>query len=261
MIFMVKGASIKFSSYEESVSKLLTLLKVSNEVKKYDKIILKPYVADANNYTPVDFLESVLKFCIKNKNPVAEIFIAEGTENSDTIDLFESIGYHVLAEKYSIGLIDLNNTETEEITDSEFLKFNTIQYPKILLESCIISLPVLMENEETEIVDSLSNMLGAYPSQYYSGFFSSKKNKIRKWPMKYSIHDILICKLPNFAIIDASKHGYIIAGLPIEIDKSAAKLLGKDWKSIQHLKLAHDSFSSRLVKKKETEEPEIKLTK
>ena len=257
---MVKGALIKFSSYEDSINKLLTLLKVSNELKKYDKIILKPYIADTNNYTPVEFLESVLKFCIANKNPVAEVFIAEGSDSSDTTDLFESIDYNSLTEKYSIGLLDLNNTEVEEITDSEFLKFSSIKYPKILLESCVISLPVLMEHSETEIVDSLSNMLGAYPSQHYSGFFSSNKNKIRKWPMKYSIHDILICKLPNFAVIDASKQGHIIAGLPIEIDKTAAKLLGKDWRSIQHLKLAHDSFSSRLIKKQENEDPKIKIT-
>ena len=77
-----------------------------------------------------------------------------------------------------------------------------------------------------------------------------KKNKIRKWPIKYSIHDILKCKMPNFAIIDASKQGYILAGLPIEIDKQAVKLLGTDWKSVAHLKLVDESFS-KPVKREE----------
>ncbi len=131
------------------------------------------------------------------------------------------------------------------------MKFEKIYYPKILLESCVISLPTLREDEETEIIDSLTNMLGAFPSKHYSGFFSLKKNKIRKWPIKYSIHDIMCCKMPNFAIIDAAENGCIIAGLPIEIDKQAAKLLKGDWKSFSHLRLLGDSFSSSLEKRKE----------
>lgn len=240
---MTKGASIKFKSYEETVPQILNLLKVQNELKKYDKIILKPQIKNELSFTQLPFLESVLQFCLKNKNPVAEIFIAEGTDGYDTKELFESIGYEKLAEKYSIGLIDLNETETEEIVNSDFLKFESISYPKILLESCIISLPIFIEDEETQISDSLTNMLGAFPSQDYSGFFSLKKNKIRKWPIKFSIHDIIKCKMPNFAIIDASKKGQILAGLPLEIDKQAASLLGHDWRSVHHLKLIGESFS------------------
>lgn len=254
---MVKGAAIKFTSYQESVNKLLNLLKVHSELKKYDKIILKPYIKDTETHTPVAFIEAVLQFCLQHKNPVAEAFIAEGVDGSDTNDLFDSIGYKALAEKYSIGLIDLNDTEVEETINGEFLKFESIKYPKILLESCVISLPILKEDEETEIVDSLSNMLGAYPSRYYAGFFSLKKNKIRKWPIKFSIHDILKCKMPNFAVIDAFQQGQILAGLPIEIDKQAAKTIGRGWKSIAHLRLIDESFSSKLLKHEKKEEESV----
>lgn len=253
MIIMVKGASIKFSSYEESVPKILNLLKVGNELKKYDKIVLKPFIKDSETFSPVAFVENVLKFCLENKNPVAEIFIAEGVDGYDTTELFESIGYQKLSERYAIGLIDLNNTEVEETINGEFLKFTEINYPKILLESCVISVPVLKENEEIEISGSLANMLGAFPSKYYSGFFSLKKNKIRKWPIKFSIHDILKCKMPNFAVIDASEKGQIIAGLPIDIDKQASKLLGRDWRTISHIKLIEESFAVALERKKEKE--------
>ena len=132
---MIKGASIKFTTYQESIPKLLNLLKVSNELKKYDKILLKPNIKDQNNYTKVEFLESVLQFCLQHKNPVAEIFIAEGVDGYDTTELFDSIGYQKLAEKYSVGLIDLNDTEVKEIIDSRFLKFEKIYYPKILSPS------------------------------------------------------------------------------------------------------------------------------
>lgn len=258
---MVKGASIKFTSYQESVNKLLNLLKVGNELKKYDKIVLKPYIKSAELHTPIAFLEAVLQYCVQHKNPVADMFIAEGVDGADTTELFESLGYQTLAEKYSVGLIDLNDTEVKEIIDGEFLKFEKIYYPKLLLESCIISLPLLREDEETEIADSLTNMLGAFPSKYYSGFFSLKKNKIRKWPIKYSIHDILRCKMPSFAVIDASQNGCIMAGLPLEIDKEAAKLFKGEWKSISHLRLLNDSFSSSLEKKKEAQQVKQEVQK
>ena len=239
---MAKGASIKFQSYEETVPKILSILNLNKELKKYDKIVLKPFLKDPENYTPVEFVEAVLKFCLESKNPIAEVFIAEGADGYDTMDLFESLGYKKLVEEYSIGLIDLNQTETIEIQDGAFQKFESIHYPKILSDSFVISLPKLVEDAEFNISGSLSSMIGAFPSSHYKGFFSQSKNKIRKWPIKYTIHDIIRCKMPDFAVIDASKHGSILAGLPLAIDKQAAKLIGKDWQEIPHIKMIDDYF-------------------
>jgi len=153
------------------------------------------------------------------------------------------MGYQKLAEKHSIGLIDLNNTEINEVHNSEFLRFEKIQFPRILANSFIISLSKLSDNDEFVFNGTLSNMLGAYPSKYYKGFFSSTKNKIRKGPIKYALHDILKCRMPNFAIMDASENGVILAGLPLEIDKQTAKFFQTDWTELQHLRLIEDSFS------------------
>lgn len=251
---MIKGASIKFQSYGTTVPKILDLMKIERELKKFDKIVLKPHLStDAENSTPAEFVESVLQFCIQHKNPVAEVFIAEGADGEDTRELFDSLGYKSLAEKYSIGLLDLNESETETIEDEDFLKFSEIHYPKILKESLVISLPKLHADEEAEVFGALANMIGAFPAEYYSGFFSSKKSKIRKWPMKYSIHDIAQCRMPHFALVDATQYGVILAGLPLEIDKQGAKLLGKDWKEVGHLRLIDKSLTQ--------EEPEKEVEK
>ena len=106
----------------------------------------------------------------------------------------------------------------------------------------MLTLPKLSEDSETGLAGSLSSMLGAFPASHYKGFFAQNKSKIRKWPIKYSIHDIVKCKLPDFSILDSSEKGMILAGQPIELDKQAAKLLGLDWKSIGHLKLIDESF-------------------
>lgn len=239
---MAKGVSIKFSSYEETIPKLLKLLKLDEELKKHSKIILKPNLKNSESETTSsEFVEQVLKFCIENKNPVSEIFIAEGSDGEDTTDLFDSKGYKKLAEKYSVGLVDLNYAETETIDGLRFLKFERIEYPKILLDSFVISLPKLSFDEETGLSGSLSNMLGAFPSQNYSSIFSSKKSKIRRWPIEYSINDILQCKNPDFSIIDASEVGSILAGVPLEMDKQSAKLLDIEWREVPYLRLIEDS--------------------
>jgi len=247
---MAKGVSIKFKSYHETVPKLLQLIKLEKEIQRHNKIVLKPSLKnhDAQS-TPVEFVEEVLKYCISHKNSDAQVFIAEGSDGEETIDMFDSSGYKALSEKYNIGLLDLNESEIEEIQDGEFIKFESIAYPKILLDSFIISLPKLAEDPELDIQGSLSTMLGAFPSKYYQGIFARKKSKIRKWPIKFSIHDILRCKMPNFAIIDASEQGSIIAGMPLDMDKQAAKLLGKEWKDISHLRLIDESFAKDFAKK------------
>jgi len=252
---MAKGVSIKFKSYEETIPKLLNLIKFEKELKKHDKVVLKPFLRDSQTKsTAVEFAESILKFCLEHKNPVAEVFIAEGSDGEDTMELFNQKGYKRLSEKYSIGLIDLNYTETELLEKPDFLKFGKVYYPKILLESFVISIPPLDFDAELEVIDSLTNMIGAFPAEHYSGLFSAKKKKIKKWPIKYSICDIIICKIPNFAIIDASEKGWIISGIPIEIDKHAAKLLGKDWKEIGHLNLIEKELKFKKEEKKEIEE-------
>jgi uncharacterized protein (DUF362 family) len=242
---MTKGISIKFASYQETLPKLLDLIKLGSEIKKHKTIILKPNLFDfnkenSNNSSP-EFVEQVLKFCIQNKNPGTEIFIAEGADGHDTLDLFESLGYKELAETYGIGLIDLNDTEFEEVSYETFLKFEKIVVPKILKSSFLISLPALAEDYETGIYGSLAGMLGAFPAKHYQGFFSSVKNKIRKWPIEYSIHDITEFKTPDFAITDASSHGVILAGLPLEVDKQAAKILEKPWDHIKHIGLMEEN--------------------
>lgn len=240
---MAQGISVKFASYKDTIPRLLKLIKLDQELVKHNKIVLKPFLrnSDSDN-TQAEFVEAILQYCMQHKRPEAQILIAEGSDGEDTTLLFDSLGYKNLAEKYSVGLVDLNNTEVQEIQDGEFLKFSSIYYPKILSDSFIISLPKLHEDEELEVVASLSNMIGAFPAAYYKGFFSRNKSKIRKWPMKYTLHDIIKCKMPNLAIIDASHKGFLVIGKPLAADKHAAKILGREWRAISHLKLLDESI-------------------
>lgn len=253
---MAKGISVKLKSYGDTIPKLLQLIKLNEEIKKHKKIVLKPNLfTEIEKSTKPEFVEPILRFCLKHKSPDAQIFIAEGADGANTMDLFNELGYQKLAERYSIGLIDLNDSSIQEIKDGEFMKFERIMYPEFLLDAFIISLPYLTDDAETGITGSLAAMLGTFPLPYYKGIFSSKKTKIRKEPIKYAIHDILKVKMPDLAIVDASSKGMLFAGQPVEIDRQSAKLLGKDISNeVPYIKLVEDSFKE---KPKKAEMPNI----
>lgn len=244
---MVKGVAVKFSSYGETVPKLLKVIKFDDELKKHEKVVLKVHLGEEKmKGTQIEFVEPILKFCVENKSPGTEIVVADGADRDNTMDLFEELGYVDLAERYGVGLVDLNHAESEEIEGKGFLRFDSVHYPKVLLNGFVISLPLLRNDEERGFVGALDNMLGAFPAKHYKGFFSSHKNKIKKWSMKYSIHDVLQCKMPDFALVDASSDDLILAGKPLEMDKQGAKVLGMDWKEVDHLRLVDDSVNEDL---------------
>lgn len=241
---MVKGVSARFVSYEETVPKFLRVIKFDQTLKGHSAIVLKPSLKNLRAHnTPVAFVDEVLKFCLVHKDPAASILVAEGSDGDETPDVFEHAGYKKLAEKYNISLVDLNTADTEELQNSDFLRFESIHYPKLLLNSFLITLPRLGPDDELEVQDSLTTMLGAFPSEHYRGLFSTLKNKIRRFPLKYAIHDILRCKMPNATLIDASDYGVLLAGKPLELDKEAMRIMGKDWRSLQHLRLIDESFA------------------
>lgn len=239
---MVKGVSVKFVSYSDTIPRLLKLLKFDVELQEHTKVVIKPFLRDsASPHTSPALVEQVLRYCLDHKSEGMQIFIAEGSDGENTMELFEKVGYKKLAERYHVGLVDLNEAELEETLSTSFAKFESISYPKLLKESFVVSLAPLAEDSELGMIGALSNMIGAFPTKKYKGFFSKKKEKIRKWPMAYSINDIIACKMPDFSIIDASDKGSLFAGKPLDMDKQAVKLLGKESKSVSYIHLVEEA--------------------
>lgn len=242
---MTKGVSIKLTSYDETIPKLFKLIKFDQELKRHESIVLKPFLhEDPAHSTPISFVESVVRYCAAHKNPEAILYLAEGANGIDTSVLFEEQGYRALAEKYNVSLIDLNTTSVEPVGKNEFVGFEQIMYPSILANAFVVSLPVVKAHETDQLHASLSNMLGAFPANYYKGFFSRRKNKLDAYPHKYQVHDINLCKLPNFALLELRDKGVLLAGHPLEMDKQAAKLLGMDWRSVGYLRMLDETIVS-----------------
>ncbi|OGJ16294.1 hypothetical protein A3K73_01085 [Candidatus Pacearchaeota archaeon RBG_13_36_9] len=242
----------QFVSYEESVPKLLHLANFEEIIKHEKRIILKPNLTIAKAFpvtTDPSFVEEIIKY-IRKHSEKAEIIIAEGSGGCETKECFKKLGYEQLSEKYHVPLLDLNEAETVKKHSKKFKKYSFIECPGELLNGFLISLPVLKGHKEAKVTISLKNMLGCFPARYYGGNW---KVGMHKWPIEYSIHDILVCKMPDYAICDASiallEHeinGYpkemslLLAGNPLKVDKKGALLLGYDWKRVPHLVLADE---------------------
>src|SRR3989344_890021 len=240
---MAKGVAIKLVSYDETIPKLLRVIRLGSELQKHKQIVIKPFLSqNETESTNFALVENVVKFCVENKAQDSSIFIAEGYDG-ETEELFEAQGYKKLAEKYGIGLVDLNSTETIQIGKNEFAGFESIYYPMILKDSFVISVAPLGGDDKVLLRGALANMLGAYPAKHYKGFFSTRKNKLDSYPIKYQLHDIITVKMPEFALIDAKEKGFILAGQPLEIDKQAAKLLGMDWHNIGYLRMIDETLN------------------
>ena len=243
---MVKGVAVKLQSYNETIPKVFKLIKLGEELKKHERIVIKVHLVPGSpeKSTKVEFLEPIVQFCVSNKNPGAEVIIAEGCDGRETAEVFDELGYTKLAEKYGVGLIDLNESASAEIQNPEFLRFSSIYYPELLLNSFVMTATPLNTHEELSMAASLDTMRGAFPAHKYRGFFSRTKNKLLDYPLKYQIHDILKCKMPEFAVIDAGDKGLLITGRPLDMDKQAAKVLGLEWNKVAHLRLIDESFST-----------------
>jgi uncharacterized protein (DUF362 family) len=241
-----------FVSYEESVPKLLSYARFPDIIKHEKRIVLKPNLTIAHAFpvtTDPSFVEEIIKY-IRKHNKKAEVIIAEGSGGCETKECFKKLGYEQLSEKYHVPLLDLNEAETVKKHSKKFKKYSFIEYPKALVDGFLISLPVLKGHKEAKMTCALKNMLGCFPARHYGGNW---KVGMHKWPIEYSIHDILVCRMPDYAICDASiallEHeinGYpkemnlLLAGNPLEVDKKGALLLGYDWKRVPHLVLADE---------------------
>jgi hypothetical protein len=64
---------------------------------------------------------------------------------------------------------------------------------------------------------------------------------------------MLLHKMPDISIVDASDHGVLLAGQPLAVDKQASKVLGFEWEDIPHISLVNQTTEARENPKLEEE--------
>jgi uncharacterized protein (DUF362 family) len=178
---------------------------------------------------------------------IRDIIIAEGSGTGDTLDNFQKLGYGDL----DAGLVDLDAADTAELRVENHRVWQRITVPGILIDTFIISAPVLKEHSMCGVTISLKNMIGILPARHYSGYWTYKKSQVHRYDTHGCIADILSVIRPSWAVVDASigMRGSHLSGSPLhpplnlvygsddplEADKFGCGLLGKNWRDIRYL--------------------------
>jgi len=252
-----------FVTYASAVPEALDLSGLSGAISGNRPVLIKPNLINASPHpvtTPPDCCRALVKW-LRTRHRDIPVVIAEGCGDPslDTSDVFHALGYDRLAADLDIDLLDLNHAPLDRIREPANMIFSTAHYPEIAFSHFVISVPVLKAHSLADITGSLKNMVGFAPPEHYSGSGGYWKKAVFHQDMQLSITEWCRLRLPDFTIMDASigladfhlggrqcdpPVKKIIAGKnPLAVDRLAADLLGRDWRSIGHLdETAQDAY-------------------
>lgn len=253
---MEKVFEIKFESFPQSVPKILNKAGLGKLIKDQKRILLKPNLT--TNYpppctTPVELVEEVVKFCLKNSK--AEILITEGSGGCDTSLSFRELGYEDLSAKYQVKLIDLNREKRVKYSKPKALLMKEVKLPEILFNGFFINLPVLKQHNEGILTCAAKNLFGIYLNSNLITQFTHKwwnKSELHfKYTVQKSVYDLNLYRPSDFILVDASvgQVGNEITGNPcsppikklfagfnnLEVDRHCAPFLDLEPSAIPYL--------------------------
>lgn len=246
----------KYATAGESVASALANAGAFESLREQNLILIKPNLVNASLPPitfPVDIAEALL-IAIRN-HCNGEIVIAEGCgeRNLTTGEIFLQLGYRHLAARHNIRLIDLNEAPLRKLQNEQCSVFREMFLPEILFESFVISAPVLKAHSLADVTVSMKNMIGCAPPSHYQqgGYWKKSAFHAR---MHEAIFDLNRYRKPDLAFVDASVGmaeyhlggpecepplGKLIVGAdPVAVDAAGAALLGRDWRKIDHIRLA-----------------------
>jgi len=186
-------------------------------------------------------IEGIVKFLREHK--IEEIIIGEGSGFADTFHAFKVGGVDVVAERWGVKLVDLNEDEFVEVAPPNPLSLKKVKVAKTALESTIISVAKLKPHRVATVTLSLKNMMGVLASKGSMHLGAS---------LSENIVDLASVIKPSVAVIDGIiageghetsgnpiKMNLIIAGTdPVAVDTVGAAVMGILPTSVKHLVLA-----------------------
>ena len=129
---MSSVAKVKFTDYQNSVTKALDLIDACSELPQSGLIIIKPNLTNADAppvTTNVAAVEAVYLYC--KAHTKAEIAIGEGCGTGTTGQTYRANGYTKLAKKYGIELIDFNKEKAVLLKNDKALQLKKFICPKL----------------------------------------------------------------------------------------------------------------------------------
>lgn len=246
--------------YAETVPHVLDALGAGDVLQQQKRILIKPNLIEARPApvtTDVRCVEAIVVYCRRVSD--AELIVADGAGGCETSECFATLGYECLAKEHGVELLDLNRAETVTLTDESNIFLKEFHIPEMLLESYLISVPVLKAHSMAQVTLGMKNMLGVAPEKYYGSGGHYKKWGLHE-QLDLAIMEINKFRKPDLTVIDAAigmatAHlwgpkcdppvGKVVASFdPAAADRAGCDLLGIDWKKVRHLRLADGPIGS-----------------
>jgi uncharacterized protein (DUF362 family) len=118
--------------------------------------IVFPVSGRSGEITPLTLVQAVV-VALRERSSSADIVIGEGVAaGCDPLENFRVSGYARLAEQLGVLLVDLHEAERVDLP----WKFGTISVPRIVLDRCYISLPILKSSSACVVSGAMKNQKG-----------------------------------------------------------------------------------------------------
>lgn len=242
---MTKVAIVKGTNPPEMTVEALKMVDAREALSEGKPVLIKPnYINDRHPSTGITtdgrVIEGVVKFL--KKSGIEEVVIGEGSGHSDTFNAFRNAGVDVLAKRWNIKLVDLNEDEFVEVRPPDPLALKKVKIAKTVLESTIISVPKLKLHRITGVTLSIKNMMGAM----------TPKGSMHTGHLSKNIADLASIITPCIAVVDGiiAGEGHETSGNPLEmnlviagtdsvaVDAVSAAVMGVAPDTIKHLNYA-----------------------
>ncbi len=243
-----------FSGWAESVPKLLNAAGFAFVVPNDRPVLLKPNLVNAEKppiTTPVELVAEIAGY-LREHRPEVTIIVGEGCGSNtyDTDKCFHDLGYEEMAKKLGVELIDLNYAEPfRKMSNPKCGRWPEMYLPEIVMESFLVSVPVLKAHSLADVTLTMKNMIGTAPPKYYDA--GSWKKSAFHSGMQEAVLDLNLYRTPDYTILDATigmqeahlwgrhcspPHNLLAACAdPVAIDVWGTNLLGFDWQEIAHI--------------------------
>lgn len=234
-----------------------------NGAKGGKRVLVKPNLVEAIKppvTTPVELVGAIVDY-IHERAPGTEVVIGEGTGAAEyaTSHAFEELGYTELAREKSVRLVDLNEEPLVKLSNPGLSRWPEMYLPRIVMESFLLSVPVLKAHSLSCVTLTMKNVMGCAPPAHYQAGGHWKKSAFHE-RMQESILDLNRYRTPDFTVLDATvgmaeahlwgpqcdpPPGLLVAGFdPVAIDAYGAGLLKRDWREIEHISRADGELGS-----------------
>lgn len=247
----------KFTGWHQ-VRPLLDAAGLAALLPQSGRVLIKPnLVADQPPpmTTPARLVGEIVRY-LRAIRPECELIVGDGCGSLkyDTWQVFRNQGYIAMAEDCGIVLIDLNEAPVRSLANSQCRRWPVMHLPEIVLDSFLISVPVLKAHSMAGLTLTMKNMMGAAPPAYYQQDGHWKKAAFHE-DIQSAVFDLNRYRTPDFTVLDATvgmpeahlwgpvcdppKNRLAAGADPVAMDAYGAGLLGVDWRRTGHIRKAH----------------------